>query len=226
MTISARDSRNVPRLPVLRSASSGARTGKTIQLLRNEACKNLGDFRIPHFLEEFPAVRENEIPIEGRHGRSIQREGLDGHGEALRARTFRAPRDAKSCPRGHPALKTQGARPNRNPDPACDPVHGPVRRLQHRRVQDPRMQASRPSFHRHVRKKPRLHAVADATKRQPQAARVARAATKARIRTVVLQRHARSLVCRRPAPPDHLDNPYKASASVHRAPPMLSITVI
>ena len=53
------------------------------------------------------------------------------------------------------------------------------------------METSWPPFHRYVCQEFSLHAIADATKRELQSARIARAATEARIRLVVLQDHDR-----------------------------------
>ncbi len=40
-------------------------------LLGDETGECLGDFLIPHLVKELPAVREDEVPIEGRKGMSV-----------------------------------------------------------------------------------------------------------------------------------------------------------
>src|SRR5881397_1467785 len=65
-------------------------------LLGDETRERLGDFLIPHLDKELPAVRENEVSIEGRKALVVGRECFDGHGETFRARGLLPPSTRRS----------------------------------------------------------------------------------------------------------------------------------
>src|SRR6266571_2453305 len=122
-----------------------------------------------------------------------------------------APPQGESHTCWHPPLKVQRARAHRDPDPARDPKHGPVRRFQRRGVQDPGVETSWPSLHRHVRRKPGLHSIADTAEGQAKPPLIARPATEAWIPVVVLQGHAGFLYRHRLAARTRAETPYRGS---------------